>query len=80
MLTEIILGLAFWAIGALYIVFAYREPPRAIEHFFRIPSLFIFFPEHNRVRLGRISLGPLLGLGGAVMIGKAIYRFLLALL
>lgn len=74
MLGEILFVLLLWAFGALYIVFAYREPPRAIDHFFRIPAVFIFLPEHSRVRLGRITVGAVLFLGGAVMVVRQLYH------
>ncbi len=46
--------------GILYLVFAFREPPAGIAHFFCIPAFFVFFPEHSRVKLGRITAGVLL--------------------
>jgi hypothetical protein len=61
-------SLVFIIPGIFYLVFAYRDPPRAIEHFFRVDSLFIFFPEHNRVRIGRTVTGAFLVLFGVVMV------------
>jgi hypothetical protein len=50
--------------GFLYIVFAYRDPPEAVRHFFLIPSIFVFFAEENRVKLGRVTTGAFLVLSG----------------
>jgi hypothetical protein len=57
-------SLLFLIPGVLYLVFAYREPPKAVEHLFRIPAIFVFFPERNRTRIGRLSAGALLVLFG----------------
>ena len=70
---------ACFAFGTLYIVYANREPPRAIDHLFRIPAIFIFFPEHNRVRLGRLTMGVLLLGMGAVTMLEEIYHFVMRL-
>jgi hypothetical protein len=62
-------SLIFVLFGIFYLVFAYREPSNAVEHWFRVPAIFVFFPEHSRVRLGRITTGAVLvtmGLGGVV--------------
>lgn len=80
MFGEIILGLLLWTFGAFYIRFAYREPPKAIDHFFRIPAVFIFFPEHNRQRLGRLTAGALLILAGVVIVGRQLVHVVLGLL
>jgi hypothetical protein len=50
----------FVLIGVLYIVFAYREPPEAVAHFFKIPAACIFFPKERRVKLGRVTVGVLM--------------------
>jgi hypothetical protein len=55
-------------------VFAYREPPKAVEHFFRIPAIFVFLPEHNRTRIGRLSAGALLVVVGVGMAIQDIYH------
>src|SRR5262245_15909017 len=52
--------LLFVAIGVLYLVFAFRDPPEAIAHFFTIPAAFAFFLKEHRVKLGRISVGVLI--------------------
>ena len=50
----------FIALGTLYIVFAFREPPKVIAHLFSIPILAVFFAPERRVKLGRITMGALL--------------------
>jgi hypothetical protein len=52
--------LIFILIGILYIVFAYREPPKAIASFFTIPVVFVFFAPERRAKLGRITMGVLM--------------------
>jgi hypothetical protein len=47
-------------VGALYILFAFVEPPEAIAHFFRVPVVAIFFPPEKRMKLGRLTFGTLL--------------------
>ena len=69
-----IASLIFITIGVFCIVFAYRDPPASIDHWFRIPAIFIFFPEHNRVRLGRLTLGGLLVLAGIVDVIRELYH------
>jgi len=59
--------------GILYLVFAFRAPPKAIDHFFTHRALFSLFPEPNRVKHGRLAVGALLifvALGG---LADAIY-------
>jgi hypothetical protein len=68
------LCLCFMIPGILYIVFAFRPPPRAIEGFFRIPAIFIFFPERHRLKLGRIMIGALLTLVGLGEIFSELYH------
>ena len=62
--------------GVFYFVFAFRDPPRAVEHFFRIPSIFVFFPENSRARLGRITLGVLCAGFGAWLMLQAVQKSL----
>jgi hypothetical protein len=57
-------SLLFIVPGILYLVFAFREPPAAIAHFFRIPAVFVLFPAESRVKLGRIAAGVLLTASG----------------
>jgi hypothetical protein len=67
--------LLFIGIGILYIVFAYREPPAAVAHLFKIPAAFVFFAEERRVKLGRIAVGALLiaaGIGWALPGGSIV--------
>jgi hypothetical protein len=47
----------FVLIGIVYLVLAYRDPPEAIAHFFKIPAACVFFPKEQRVKLGRIAVG-----------------------
>ena len=53
-------------IGALYILFAYHEPPDAISHLFRVPVIAVFFPPERRVKLGRLTFGIFLLLMGPI--------------
>ena len=46
--------------GILYLVFAFVPPPGGIAHFFRIPAIFVFFPEKNRERYARVAVGALM--------------------
>lgn len=50
--------------AALYILFAFREPPAAIAHFFPIPVVTVFFRPEHRVKYGRLAIGALLLLLG----------------
>jgi hypothetical protein len=56
----------FIILGALYILFAFHEPPEAIAHFFHVPVLAVFFPPERRVKLGRLTFGILLVLMGPI--------------
>ena len=62
--------------GIFYIRYAFRRPPEAIDHFFRIPAIFIFLPEHNRVKLGRIAVGAFLLLVGIASLLEELYHLL----
>jgi hypothetical protein len=51
---------AFFVVyGCLYLLFAFVEPPPALRSWFKIPGIFIFFPERVQLRWGRITLGLL---------------------
>jgi hypothetical protein len=55
--------------GILYLVFAFKKPPKALDHMLRVPGLFSLFPEENRDKHGRILVGTVLilvALGGFV--------------
>ncbi len=52
--------LIFPVIGVLYLVFAFREPPKAIANFFTVPVVFVFFAPERRAKLGRITMGALM--------------------
>jgi hypothetical protein len=56
---SLIIALLSFAYGALYVVFAFKEPPAAIQSFFKVPSIFIFLPDRHVLRAGRITLGAL---------------------
>jgi len=51
--------------GLLYIVFAFKEPPEGVRHFFRVPAIFIFLPDRYVLPAGRFLVGVLL-IGTAV--------------
>jgi hypothetical protein len=65
MFGAVLFGAVLTMMGALYVVFAFRSPPAAVEHWFRVPAVFVFFPAESRVKLGRITLGVALLLTGA---------------
>jgi hypothetical protein len=56
--------LVMLVMSALYIVFAFREPPAAIAHYFQIPVVAVFFRPEHRVKYGRLTIGVLLLLVG----------------
>jgi hypothetical protein len=43
--------------GLFSLVFAFRQPSYAVAHFFRIPVIFLIFPESIRLPLGRAVMG-----------------------
>jgi|WetSurMetagenome_2_1015567.scaffolds.fasta_scaffold14207_4 hypothetical protein len=43
--------------GALCILFAFRKPPEAVEHFFKVPGIFAFLPGRWVMPAGRIFVG-----------------------
>jgi hypothetical protein len=43
--------------GLACIAFAFVDPPRGIEHFFRVPAIFVFLPERFVRPAGRIFTG-----------------------
>lgn len=47
-------------LGGLYLLFAFVRPPGALEHFFRVPGIFVFLPERMVVPVGRCFAGLLL--------------------
>jgi hypothetical protein len=55
------------SVGALYILFAFVEPPEAIATFFRVPVIAVFFPPEKRMKLGRLTIGVLLILAGPIL-------------
>jgi hypothetical protein len=52
--------------GILYLVFAFKRPPKALDHMLRVPGLFSLFPPENRDKHGRLLVGAVLvvALGG----------------
>ena len=56
----------FLVMGALYLLFAFVEPPRAIAHFFQVPAIFVFLPDRLVMPVGRVF-------AGALMIAAGIY-------
>lgn len=53
--------------GLLSCIFAFVEPPAAISRIFKVPSIFIFLPDHLVMKAGRIFVG-LLCIGFAVFL------------
>jgi len=50
----------FYVMGGLYILFGLIKAPSFIDHFFRVPGIFIFFiPEKHLLKVGRIVTGVL---------------------
>jgi hypothetical protein len=70
----IVFELVLFVFGVFYVVFAYRAPPKAIDHLFRIDAVFLLFPEHKRVRLGRLTMGALICVGSVVAIVREVYQ------
>jgi hypothetical protein len=67
--------LIFIVLGTLYLVFAFREPPKVLANFFTIPILAVFFAPDRRVKLGRIIMGALLLLlGVSSQLSELYYR------
>ena len=54
------ISIILYVVGGLYILFAFKNPPKAIEHFFKIPAIFVFLPEKMQVPAGRIAAGILI--------------------
>jgi hypothetical protein len=73
-MSIVIFALILFASGSSYVFFAYRDPPPAIEHWFRIPAIFAFFPEHDRVRAGRLTVGALLLLAAVMTLAREAYQ------
>ncbi|MFO0747551.1 MAG: hypothetical protein U1F43_18070 [Myxococcota bacterium] len=48
------------SLGALYALFAFVSPPAWLEHFFRVPGIFVFLPERWVVPVGRCAAALLL--------------------
>jgi hypothetical protein len=76
----LVTSLLFIVIGCAYIVFALRDPPSAIDHLFPVPAIFVFFPEHSRVRLGRLTVGALAALTGVGWAAREVYQQIHALI
>lgn len=53
--------LAFIIAMAVYsllsILFAFRPPPRGVDNFFRVPSIFAFLPKRWVMPAGRVFVG-----------------------
>ncbi len=52
--------------GGLMILFAFVQPPERLEHFFRVPSVFVFLPSRWTMPVGRLVMGTL-SIGIAVL-------------
>ncbi|HEV8324172.1 MAG TPA: hypothetical protein VG389_21315 [Myxococcota bacterium] len=52
--------MGLWSV--LMLLFAFKEPPERMRHFFRVPAIFVFLPEKWVMPVGRLFAG-LLGLG-----------------
>ena len=59
--------------GILYLVFAFKKPPKALDHMLRVPGLFSLFPEENRDKHGRLLVGGFLILVGIAGFATAVY-------
>lgn len=57
--------------GLAMIVFAFVKPPSFLEHFFRVPAIFVFLPDKWVLPVGRIFVG-ILCFGVLFMINNAI--------
>lgn len=45
--------------GLLSILFAFVRPPAGLDHFFKVPAIFAFLPDHLVMPVGRIFVGLL---------------------
>jgi hypothetical protein len=45
--------------GLLSILFAFIRPPAGLDHFFKVPSIFTFLPDHLVMPVGRVFVGLL---------------------
>jgi hypothetical protein len=59
--------------GILYIVFAFKKPPKALDQMLRVPGLFSLFPEENRDKHGRILVGSVLIVVAVAGFASAVY-------
>lgn len=53
----IVLGIFCAAYGLAYILFAFTAPPSMLRGFFRVPAIFVFLPENQAARVGRVFVG-----------------------
>lgn len=50
----------FYVMGGLYILFGLIKPPNFLDHFFRVPGIFLFFlSDKHLMKWGRVITGIL---------------------
>jgi hypothetical protein len=64
--------------GILYLVFAFKKPPKALDHMLRVPGLFSLFPEQNRDKHGRLLVGSVLIVVAVAGFTSAVYDALVS--
>jgi hypothetical protein len=53
----VVLFLILGVYGLSMILFAFVKPPVFLEHFFRVPAIFIFLPDKWVLPVGRVFVG-----------------------
>ncbi len=53
----IVLYVVLLGYALLNFMYAFKEPPAALKSFLKIPSIFVFLPNHLVVPVGRIFTG-----------------------
>ncbi|HEY5958572.1 MAG TPA: hypothetical protein VIV60_18555 [Polyangiaceae bacterium] len=43
--------------GVASIVFAFKQPPEFLRHWFKVPAIFVFLPDRLVMPVGRVFLG-----------------------
>lgn len=59
--------MGLWSVGS--IIFAFKEPPESLRHFFKVPAIFIFLPDRFVMPAGRLFMG----LSGCVLTGWLVW-------
>ena len=60
--------------GAVYLVFAFVEPPAVLRSFFRVPAIFVFLPDTWVKPAGRVFVGLCCFLVAGMMVWKVLLQ------